>query len=268
MTQTPLNRDEILSTLTERLRALDYVDAMWEIGAVAFDRLDEYSDIDLMISGADDKIEEIIQYFERILNQISPIEIQWRVPGTIEFGHTQLFYRLLNASPYLLIDVVFMKSSAEQKFLVPQIHNPPYVYFDKRDIIQPEPFDADEFLAKLKSHTEQLRARFGLFQALIKKEIYRNQAIEAIGYYQNVCTRSVLELCKIKYSPTRYNFGVRYVYDELPQIILSELESLFFVSNLEELAAKQARAEELFTEIYDSLDWDEIESAVNSASNI
>ena len=262
----PLGRSEIIEVLTERLQAIDSIDAMWEIGAVAFGRIDDYSDIDLMISGHDDKIEEIISDFERILNQVSPIELMWRIPGTVEHGHTQIFCRLLNTSPFLLIDVVFMKSSAEQKYLVPEIHNPPFVYFDKAGIVKDEPFDADQFVEDLKAHAAKLKTKFELFQPLVIKEIHRGHAIEAKGYYQNACSKFLLDLFKIKYSPTRYNFGVRYVYDELPPDVLHELETVYFVTGLADLKIKQMRAEALFNETYNSLDWDKIGEIVRASS--
>jgi len=43
------SRDSIVRLLTEALRPLPYVHAFWEAGAAAFNRVDEWSDIDLYI---------------------------------------------------------------------------------------------------------------------------------------------------------------------------------------------------------------------------
>lgn len=263
-----LSHEEVVAALTRSLEPVDAIHAMWEIGAVAFDRVDEFSDIDLMISGEDDKIDQIVLNFEESLAKISPIEVQWRVPNPIEFGHLQHFYRLKDTSPYLLIDVVFMKSSAEHKWLVPEIHNPPTVYFDKTGVVKPEPFDPDEFLKKLKTHAAQLRDRFDLFESLIHKEIHRVHPIEAMGYYQNSCLRYLLELIRVVYTPTRYNFSVRYVYQELPEEIIERLEPLYYCSDLQDLNTKRDIAEILFFEIYNSIDWDEIRAKLVKATEI
>jgi predicted nucleotidyltransferase len=259
---------QIVEALIEKLEPIEHIHAMWEIGAAAFDRIDEWSDIDIMIAGADDKIEEIITIFEQSLEAISPIELKWRVPNPIEFGHLQAFYKLQDTSPYLLIDVVFMKSSVEEKWLVPEIHNPPHVYFDKTGVTKPEPFNSDEFLKKLKDHTAQVRARFELFEPLILKEVHRDQPIEAMGYYQNMCLRPLLELIRVAYTPTHYNFSIRYVYQELPHDVIERLEPLYYCTDIEDLRLKRDVAEILFFEIHDALDWDDISEKIKKAQQI
>ena len=47
--KTPLTRDSIIRTLTAELQPLPSVHAFWEAGAAAFNRIDEWSDIDLYI---------------------------------------------------------------------------------------------------------------------------------------------------------------------------------------------------------------------------
>ena len=52
---TPLTRAEILVTLRAALEPLPYTHALWEGGAAAFGRVDDWSDIDLQVD-ADDSL--------------------------------------------------------------------------------------------------------------------------------------------------------------------------------------------------------------------
>ena len=49
---TPLTRAEILVTLRAALEPLPYTHALWEGGAAAFGRVDDWSDIDLQVDDA------------------------------------------------------------------------------------------------------------------------------------------------------------------------------------------------------------------------
>jgi predicted nucleotidyltransferase len=44
-----VTRDALIKTLVEALKPLDYVHAFYESGAIAFNRLDEWSDLDLYV---------------------------------------------------------------------------------------------------------------------------------------------------------------------------------------------------------------------------
>jgi len=51
-----VSRDLIVQAMTEALEPLSYVHAFWEAGAAAFNRIDEWSDIDLYIVVDDDTV--------------------------------------------------------------------------------------------------------------------------------------------------------------------------------------------------------------------
>ena len=76
MEKGKVSRDEITVAIAAALEPLDYVYAMWEGGAVAFDRADEWSDIDICISADDDRIEEPFAVVEKALGSIAPIELK------------------------------------------------------------------------------------------------------------------------------------------------------------------------------------------------
>src|SRR5437867_11804909 len=66
--KTPLTRDSIIRALTSELRPLPYVHAFWEAGAAAFNRVDEWSDIDLYIVVDDTAVPQTFEIVEKTLS--------------------------------------------------------------------------------------------------------------------------------------------------------------------------------------------------------
>ena len=74
-----LTRDIIVQTLADSLELLVYVHAFWEGGAAAFDRIDEWSDIDLYLVVDDKNVNEMFLTVEKILNSLSSIKQKYEV---------------------------------------------------------------------------------------------------------------------------------------------------------------------------------------------
>jgi hypothetical protein len=231
------------------LEPLDHVQAMWEAGAIAFGRVDEWSDIDLQVACDDDRVEDVFGTVENTLRPLSPIDLKYRLPEPTWHGHSQAFYRLEGASPFLMLDFVVMKAGAEDKFLQPEIHGRPHVYFDKSGVVRFDPFDAESFGGALRERVEELRVLFDMFQVLTAKELNRGNVIEAVAFYQSYTLRPLIQALRILHDPTRHNFHTRYVHYCLPERDVKRLTELVFVAGGDELAAKRERAEEWFHEV-------------------
>lgn len=243
-----LTRQHILHTLRQAFEPQAYAHAMWEAGAASWGRVDEWSDIDLQFDVEDDHVAEAVALLEGTINQLSGIELKYEV-AQAGHGHFQAFYRLQDTSPFLLLDVVVMKHSHPDKFLEREIHGDAVVHFDKSGVVQSPPFDEAAWQAKLQAYRAALCTRFDLFQVFTLKEIHRNHPAEAMVYYQGGTLRPLIELLGMRYRPTRYNFHTRYVYDEFPPEVVSRLEALFFVRDMDDLHIKHAAAGEWFHQI-------------------
>lgn len=253
MADSTLTREEIIEALRARLEPLDYVQAMWEGGAAAFNRVDEWSDIDLQVVVDDDCVAQVFPIVEEVLLSLSPIDLRYEIPQPAWHGHTQVFYRLSKASKFLLIDFVVIKQSNPLKFLEPEIHGNAVVHFDKANVTKVEPVDRIKWNAKLGERVNTLRVTFDLFQSLTLKELNRHNTIEALAFYNGYTLRPLVEALRILYVPTRYNFSTRYVHYELPAEVVRRLENLFFVQNETDLRAKQVEAEKWFYETLDQM---------------
>lgn len=241
-----ITREMLLHALRDALEPLDYAYAMWEGGAAAFKRVDEWSDLDLLIDVDDERVADTLTIIDDTLKSVAPIELKYELPQPSWHGHTQTLYRLHGTSDFLMLDITVVKHSNQNKFLQPEIHGTPPIHFDKSNVVQFQPLDRTALLKQIEGRLATLRVTFDLFQILVLKEINRRNYIEALSYYQGFTLRPLIEALRIKYAPLRYNFHTRYIYYEFPQEMIKKLEPLFFIANGEELSTKREEAERLF----------------------
>lgn len=251
-----LTRENILSALVAALKPIDEVYALWEAGAAAFNRIDQWSDIDLMVDVQDDFVDKTWQLIEEVLQGLSPIELRYELPQPVWHGHSQVFYRLQDTSPFLFVDAVVMKHSNPNKFLEVEQHGQANVLFDKIDVTQPPSFDPQVLHTKLYQELQQMKITFELFQVETTKELNRGNDIEAISFYYASTMRPLVELLRIRYMPVpaRYKFYTRYIQYDLPKKAVDELRELFFVRDLADLAIKHYRAVDWFHQVMHELE--------------
>jgi hypothetical protein len=251
--QPLLTREPILAALQAALEPLDYVYAMWEGGAAASGRLDEWSDIDVQFDVDDARVADTFAVVERALETLSPIDLKYQTPQLPWQGISQWFYRLKNASQYLLLDVAVIQHSAPDKLLTSEIHGQAVFYFDKANVSRVAPLDWGDLNARLRNRIASPRVTFEMYQILTLKELNRGNALEALAFYSGYTLRPLVEVLRMRYDPTRYNFHTRYVYYNLPADVVRKLESLFFVANGDDIRAKRAQAEAWFYETLEQI---------------
>jgi predicted nucleotidyltransferase len=244
-----LTRKQIIKALIDALKPLDYVHAFYEGGATAFNRIDEWSDIDLYVIVDDNKVDETFLTVENALKSLSPIRQKLAVPQLPWPGVSQAFYKLENASEYLLIDLAILKLSAPEKFLEPEIHGHVIFYFNKNGKIKPDLFDKEVFSQKVQARLERLQIRFAMFNNFVQKELNRGNYIEARELYHAFTLASLVEVLRIKHNPLHHDFKMRYVYYELPKGIVQKLTNLSFIKDEKDLQEKYDEASRWFQEI-------------------
>lgn len=237
-----ITREQITTTLQAHLEPHDWVLAMWQGGAAAFDRVDQWSDIDLQLTVVDDKVDAAFDVVRGALESLSPLEIVYRLPEPTWHGHSQTFYQLRDASEFLLVDCAILKRSSPNHFIQPEVHGSAVVHFDKAEILATGPFDYDALEEQIARRKADLRARFGWTQTLVRRGIERKVPIEAHVYYVGYTLQPIRELLRMKYDRTRYDWSWRYLYIYLPSDTVRRLERLMFVRDLDDLKAKHVEA--------------------------
>jgi len=249
-----LTHNTIVRALAEALKPLDYVHAFYEAGAIAFNRLDEWSDIDIYVVVDDDKVSQAFLDVEKTLNSLSQVKQKYDMSHTSWPGVFQAFYRLEKTSEFLIIDLAILTVSCPDKFLEPRIHGNAVFHFNKSERVKPPRFDEGAFLQKAQARLEQLQARFNMFNNFIQKEINRGNNLEALDLYYGLTLGTLVEALRIKHNPFHHDFKMRYVHYELPPEKVRKLEHLYFVKDEKDLQKKYAEATRWFREVMLELD--------------
>jgi len=258
-------REDIMRALIEALAPLDYIRALWEGGAAGFDRADEWSDIDLGLIVEDGRVEDAFADVEKTLEGLGGIGLKYRLPEPTWHGSPQCFYRLKNASPFLLIDLCIMKTTDDEDPLPYEIHGVPIIHFDKDLAFKGSGYDPDKVAEAIEKRLEEVKVIFDMFQILTLKELNRGNNIEALPFYLGYTFRPLVEVLRMKHCPQRYNYYARYVYYDLPDDVVKRLESLIFVAGPDELRDAFTKAGEWFGEVANSVSMDEVRAKLNSA---
>ncbi len=248
MTRRSLAREPIVAKLVAALEPLDHVFAMWEGGAIAFGRLDQWSDIDLYVDVADDRAEETLEVAARALADLAPISRRLDMPPPPGGGYVQSFFLLRGTSPYLLIDLAVVRHGASDKFLEPEIHGEVVFHFNKDGRVTIPHVDPAALALKLAERGRRLRARAEMFWPFFDKYLARGQDLEAIDFYHRAVLGSLVEVLRIRHSPSRHAFGVYYLSHDLPRETLDALHPLFFITDRADLEAKREKAARWFAE--------------------
>jgi hypothetical protein len=241
-------RADIIDALRGATEALPEARAGWLGGSDATGRTDALSDVDLVVAATDSGVEAVFGAVERALEALGGVELRLDVPKPTWHGHDQRFYRVKGAPVECMVDVVVMKTSAPEgsRFLEPERHGAPAVLFDKDAWIAPAPLDRFTHVAKMWERLEALKTRFAMFQPLITKALARGQPVDAVAFYHGFALQPVVEVLRMLHCPDRYDFGMRYLGDDLPAEAAARVQRLCYYSSPEILHLRRREAEELF----------------------
>jgi len=223
--------DRIFSAAEKEPRVL----AMWEQGSAAFDNLDEHSDIDVILLCEDDASAEIIELVQRTLEQLG--ELDWVADNPVPnwHGSNQRFLHLRDSGPHLIVDVCAIERSKENWFLDRKRHGTPRVIFDRLGLLEGDHSEQEEVANKRAARLKQIAEYHQLHLSCVEKDILRAKPLDAIGFYNALMLRPLVELLGMKHRPWRWDFGLRYLYGELPDAELKRLEKLAYPGSFENL---------------------------------
>lgn len=247
-------RDKIVNALVKLYEPIEEVYAVWENGSIAFNRIDDYSDIDLAVECEKEIIPSLIEKTEKVLEEVIGIDFRYEIKQNFFAGMDQIFYRFKNTSPFLLLDIGFLRhSEPKESFVQPEIHGEVKVHFDKIGMTEMKELEKGEWDKKMAARIEALKERYEVFKIMPLKELPRNNNVDGFAFYFSFYLNTLVELLRIKYKPFRYNFGLRYLKYDLPADVFAEIEPLVFIKDAEDLKAKIEKCgtmiEKLFKEL-------------------
>lgn len=246
---SPDERRAALDLLDTALSAHPDVLAVWEGGSVATGRADEHSDIDLVVLAREGTTGDVLAALEVAVEGLGPRTGAYSVPEPAWHGGSQRFWQFERLGPYAMLDVVVLEPTAPDRFLAPERHGRAVVRFDRGDHAAVPPFDAAAHARAMRRAFDDAVARFDVFQSLVEKEILRGRALDALGFYHALTLRPIVQLVGMRDRPLTWDFGTRYLHDELPPDTAERLRDLHFVRDVDELAQKHQRAVAWFHEL-------------------
>lgn len=238
----PLDRPTFIAELKSSLEADPRITAAWLGGSDASGRADALSDVDLVLATAPDDVEHGFDAVEACVNTLGGFSIKHRIPSPTWHGHEQAFYRLADAPPELMLDLVVMSADAQDKMLELERHGEALVLFDRANVVDPPALDRAAHQKKIDDKLAQIRERFELFQPLIDKAIARGHLPEAVAFYHRLTLAPLIDLLRIKHCPDKFDFGPRYLDRDLPRADYKLVTRLSLHGDADELAANAKTA--------------------------
>lgn len=252
MTEHLLPRETVIDNLVSSLKGHDSILAIWEGGSAAFDRLDTLSDIDLYVLVAEGASSKTFREIESILESMSPIESKY-VPESLPWpGVRQAFYRLEYTSDLLLIDLAIIEKGSPESFLEVETHGQAVVYFSRNDLELPH-IDQKKLASRIEERLKTILLKFDMFSPFLRKEVSRGNLIDAVETYRWIFLGSLVEILRIRHYSPRHGFGAWHLKHELPDRVMSELETLFLINGFDDLLEKSQVAETWIRELHSEI---------------
>lgn len=249
-----IERSTIIDYLKNKLEPLEYVYAMWLEGADANGTLDKYSDIDICIDIKDEKESEAIKIVEDALNEIGEVDYKY----VMHNGHPKLrqrIYHLKDTSEYLMIDFCWQLHSRDRDEYVYIVGNnieAAKVLFDKDNIIRYKELDLQDYDEYNVRRLEECKYRYTQ-HCRVTKYVLRRQFPEAYVYYNRYVVEPLIDLLRLKYTPSHAHFHLIHISSHIPENDRIKLEYFLKISSLEDISRKIPEAQEWFEELFANL---------------
>lgn len=232
-----MTREEGVHLLKPFLENLKEVVAVWEGGSQATNRIDDHSDLDLLIITTDDAVEKTLQETQEYLKKQVPLRHYIRAPEPTWHGFSQFFYIPEHASLFYF-DLSFTKVSQPDKFTDVERHGTAHLWFEKRPIYHPTHW-GDEKRNALHKRVFQTAVLYEpIFKIETLKACQRNLILDAKSMYFTYLMRALVPLINLQYRPNKADFGIRYLHVDLPQTTYQELVDLFAANLPDEISEK------------------------------
>lgn len=242
---TAAYRRTVIERLIAGLLPLAPVRACFEGGSAATGRMDDFSDVDLVIVAPLSASDTAFDAVETALSSFSAITHRWTVEPPPFPDTAQRFYFLADAPRFFAVDCVVVTETAVQQFLERERHGAPLLYFDRTGTIRARPVDQPSLAARRARRWRQLQGAVPVYAMLVDKELARDRPLEAMGFYQALL-RALLEVLGIEHRPDRFDFGWRYVESQMPEDARRLIAHFAFVADPVTL---RERAPELVAEL-------------------
>lgn len=230
----PINKNEIVKLMTDCLLPLLEVEALWLGGSRATGTEDDLSDTDLVIISAAPDV--VFAALEESLGRFNLIDRTWNVEGSIWRNFRQKFYTLRGFPPYYYLDIGVFTSLVPddyREFFNRERHGSAEILLDRSGILAQAA--ADPLLEVLRpSRDQNQKAHFEILYRTFSKEATRGKFIDSVLFYNRLIALYVASL-RAEFAPQKHDFGLRYLYRDLPADKVRQIENYLRCQDLESM---------------------------------
>jgi hypothetical protein len=220
--------DDWLAWLAARAGSDDDVLVAWVGGSAATGGWDEWSDLDLDVLCTPGTSSAVYQRWLVGARTDFDVHAVWEVPEHVWPDGRQCFLTLqerpgLLTEPVRIIDLHVSDLSDAHTHLDVRRHGRPLVLHDPDGIIVLEEEDVS---AGMTAALDQARQRRSTDEWLVNRAIARGHPAEAVDFYVRFALATLVRLVRAEHCPWRWDFGLRYLREDLPADVVDRLEAL------------------------------------------
>jgi len=220
--------DDWVSWLTERSVSDPDVLVTWIGGSAATGGWDEWSDLDLDVLCTPGTAADVYRRWLEAARADFTVHAVWEVPEHVWPDGRQCFLTLQErpgalTEPVRIIDLHVSDLSDRHSHLDVRRHGTPIVLHDPGNVLV---LAEEDVSTGLREAVEQARQRRTTDQWLVNRAIARDQPAEATDFYLRFALGTLVRLLRVEHCPWRWDFGLRYLREDLPAEVADRVEAL------------------------------------------
>ena len=248
-----MSRILVRDTLRDHLASCKSVLAMWEAGSAAFGRVDDFSDLDIGLLCRQGTNEEVWALVDSACDALGGVTLRWNdLSQPIRDEDTRVF-RLRSASRWLQVDIHLFADTSADLHNQPERHGEIVVIFDHDKRLLLPPWDAEAHRRHIREALHQEIMKWQIYYGWFRKELARGRTMDAFAAHIGGSVRPLLNVLGMRYRPARWDFGMRYLKEDMPAPIVQTIERLCYVADPSLLEERFSEADRLFQETLDEL---------------
>ena len=245
-----IDKNDIISKLSETLKPLPFIYAFWLEGADAIDMADEYSDIDFWVDFEDEYEAQAIEAVENALSELAEIDYKY-IERHEHPKIRQRRYHLAGTSEYLMIDFqcqFHSRPKDEYAYYENDKIEGAKIIFDKDNVIRLKPLNLSDFAESNKYRLD--KAKYCRAQYIrAEKYVRRGQYLEAYAHYNEYILEPLVDLLRLIYTPEYADYYFCHISRHIPETERAKLEYFAQIASLDDIAEKIPKAGKWFDEL-------------------
>jgi predicted nucleotidyltransferase len=249
-----MTRQIVRNKLENHLVRCKSVLAMWEAGSAAFDRIDDYSDLDIGILSKKGSNEDVWLVVDRAFEELGGVTLRWNEPSPVFSGMDKRIFRPREAKQWFQVDIGLFPDTATELYNQPERHGRILVVFDHANRMAPPLWDEDANRRRMGEALHQNLMKWQAYYGWFRKELARGRAVDAFVAHLYLTVIPLLTVLNMRYRPNRWDFGFRYLKEELPPDVVKIVERLCYMADPTVMETRFSEADQLLRATLDVLE--------------